>query len=99
LGQGVLFETTIDPKADRAEQKIGHSHHEIDALIVTACFAEWIAVILRTGGGDGFLSGRASVHRARQRQRYDDEEQTEQPHGRTHIVIHSPISGAMIPFG
>ncbi|MGH7224983.1 MAG: hypothetical protein ACRELF_17310, partial [Gemmataceae bacterium] len=60
--QGSLLETTVDPEADRTEQQIRHSRHQVDALIVGASFAERIVVFLRTGGGNRFLSGRASVH-------------------------------------
>jgi hypothetical protein len=59
--QGLLLETTVNPKANRAEQEIGHSHHQVDAAIVAAGLAEGIVVILRTGGSDRFLSGRAGV--------------------------------------
>jgi hypothetical protein len=55
------FETTINPKADRTEQKIRHPHHEVDASIVATSFAERIVVFLRTGGSYRLLSGRASI--------------------------------------
>jgi hypothetical protein len=62
LSQGLLLETTVDHKADRTDQEVRHPHHEVNAVVVGAGFTERIVVFLRTGGGNGFLSGRASMH-------------------------------------
>jgi hypothetical protein len=90
--QGPLLETTVDPEADRTEQEIRHPHHQVDAVIVGASFAERIIVFLRTGGGNRILSGRASVQRARPHQQDDDEQQTNKPRQRTHVI---PFLGAL----
>jgi hypothetical protein len=65
FGQGLLLETTVDQRADHTEQEVRHPHHEVDAVVVGAGLAERI-VVLRTGGGNRFLSGRAGVDRTRQ---------------------------------
>ncbi|MHB1425876.1 MAG: hypothetical protein ACYC3I_22150, partial [Gemmataceae bacterium] len=88
--RGPLLEAAVDPKADRAEQQIGHSYHQVDASVVAAGFAEWIVVFLRTGGLNRVLSGRTSIQRARHGQQQDDQEQTHQPGRRTHFD--SPLS-------
>jgi hypothetical protein len=68
FGQGLLLETTVDQKADPTEQEIWHPHHEVNALVVAAGFAERVVVFLRTGGGDRIRSGRAGIGRARHEQ-------------------------------
>jgi hypothetical protein len=67
---------------DGAEQKIGHAHHQVNTLVISLGFLQWIvAVILRTGGGrDRFLSGRTGIGGARQGQD-DDQSQRRQQDG------------------
>ena len=72
--RGLLAQTAIDPEADRTEQEIRHPHHEVNTLIVSPRFAEWVVFFLRTGGFNGGLSGRASVNRARNGQEDDEKE-------------------------
>src|SRR5579885_683191 len=92
--QGPLFETTINPKADRAEQEIRHPHHEVNASIVATGFAEWIVVLLRTGGSNRVRSERTSVQRARSDQQCDDHKHCQQPDRRTHLLL---LSGDLRP--
>jgi len=73
FGQGLLLETTINQAADHTKQEVGHTNHEVNTAVVGAGFAEWVVVFLRTGGGNRFLSGRASVHRTRQGQQGHDQ--------------------------
>ena len=61
----VLLAAPIDEKADEAEREIGDADHQVDALVVAG--GQVVAIFLRTGGGDGFLSGRARERRRRPR--------------------------------
>jgi hypothetical protein len=86
FGQGLLLETTVDQRANHTEQEIRHPHHQIDAVVVGAGFAERV-VVLRTGGGNRFLSGRTGVHRTRQGEQEDENQQSENPDIDTHSVL------------
>jgi hypothetical protein len=86
FGQGLLLETTVDQRADHTEQEIRHSHHQIDAVVVGAGLAERV-VVLRTGGGNRFLSGRAGVNRTRQGEQHHEHQQSEDPDIETHLVL------------
>jgi hypothetical protein len=57
---------TVDQEADRAEQQVRHADHQVNALVIRARLAHRIVIFLRTGGGNGLLSGRAGAGRARQ---------------------------------
>jgi hypothetical protein len=53
-----LFKSSIDQEAKKAQEQIGSRDHEVNVGIVGLGLTQRV-IILRTGGGDGFLSGGA----------------------------------------
>src|SRR5262245_13441227 len=77
IGPGLL-ESAVNHEAEDTEQQVWHTHHQVDALVVSPCVLLRV-VVLRTGRlAGGVLSGRASVRRTRQRQEHQQRQQTKQ---------------------
>ena len=53
-----LFKSSIDQEAKKAQEQIGSRDHEVNVGVVGPGLTQRV-VILRTGGGDRFLSGGA----------------------------------------
>jgi hypothetical protein len=68
---------TVDEQADGTDQEIGHADHQVNALVIGTRLPHRLVFILRTGGSDGFLSGRARAGGARQSQ---EREQRQKQH-------------------
>ena len=75
---GLLLQPSIDHEADGPEQQVRHAHHQVDAVVVGLGLLERVVLVrqvLRTGGRDGFLSGRAGVGRSRRGEQHEKGEQ------------------------
>ena len=62
----------VNEIADGPEQQVGHADHQVNALVISAGLPHRFVLFLRTGGGDGFLSGRACPGGARQGKSHED---------------------------
>src|SRR5205807_1381400 len=87
-----LLVASIDDEAENPQHEVRRAHHQIDAVVISTRLPHGV-VVLRTGGSDGFLSGRARTRAPRQRHRDGDgQEETEPGEQVFWVQVHYPYS-------